>query len=94
MTTTSQDGRNISSDDVEIDGQDAEGDTDEMGGLRIDDEIYIPPPAKIFCEVDTTGPRLIITQIVNENFKSYAGTCVIGPFHKVSLSLKCAYYLL
>lgn len=28
-------------------------------------------------------PRLIIQQIVMENFKSYAGRQVIGPFHKV-----------
>lgn len=27
--------------------------------------------------------RLIITQIVMENFKSYYGKTVIGPFHKV-----------
>ena len=29
------------------------------------------------------SPRLIIQQIVMENFKSYAGRQVIGPFHKV-----------
>ena len=28
-----------------------------------------------------TGPRLIISHIENENFKSYAGTQVLGPFH-------------
>ncbi|KAJ2740985.1 Structural maintenance of chromosomes protein 4, partial [Coemansia pectinata] len=27
-------------------------------------------------------PRLIITQMVLENFKSYAGRQVIGPFHR------------
>ncbi|XP_070539333.1 structural maintenance of chromosomes protein 4-like [Ptychodera flava] len=27
-------------------------------------------------------PRLMITQIVNENFKSYAGKRTLGPFHK------------
>lgn len=27
--------------------------------------------------------RLMITKIVNENFKSYAGTQELGPFHKV-----------
>lgn len=27
-------------------------------------------------------PRTIITQMVLHNFKSYAGTRVIGPFHK------------
>lgn len=29
-------------------------------------------------------PRLVINQIVMENFKSYAGRQVIGLFHKVS----------
>ena len=28
--------------------------------------------------------RLIITKILNENFKSYAGIQELGPFHKVS----------
>ncbi|XP_003704537.1 structural maintenance of chromosomes 4-like protein gluon [Megachile rotundata] len=56
--------------------------TDEEGGIRVDDEIYIPPPLKTISEVDTSGPRLMITKIVNENFKSYGGVQVIGPFHK------------
>nr|XP_054771070.1 structural maintenance of chromosomes protein 4-like [Lytechinus pictus] len=30
----------------------------------------------------TAQPRLLITQIVTENFKSYAGKVVLGPFHK------------
>jgi structural maintenance of chromosome 4 len=29
-------------------------------------------------------PRLMIRQMVLENFKSYAGTQYVGPFHKVS----------
>lgn len=30
-------------------------------------------------------PRLVITKMVLNNFKSYAGRQVIGPFHKVIL---------
>ena len=30
--------------------------------------------------------RLMITKIVNENFKSYAGTQELGPFHKVCIA--------
>ena len=30
----------------------------------------------------TSNPRLIIKQIVLENFKSYGGRKVIGPFHE------------
>ena len=29
-------------------------------------------------------PRLMITKIVCENFKSYAGSQELGPFHKVN----------
>ena len=31
----------------------------------------------------TNPARLMITKIVNENFKSYAGIQELGPFHKV-----------
>lgn len=55
---------------------------DEEGGVRIGD-IYIPPAPKPALTFDATGPRLIITHIVNENFKSYAGVQTLGPFHKV-----------
>lgn len=58
---------------------------DENGGIKVDDDIYIPPPLKVINEVDVNGPRLMITKIVNENFKSYGGTQVIGPFHKVNI---------
>lgn len=55
---------------------------DEEGGIRIDD-IYIPPAPPPACTYESIGPRLIITHIVNENFKSYAGRVVVGPFDKV-----------
>lgn len=60
---------------------------DEEGGVRIGD-IYIPPAPKPALTFDTTGPRMIITHIVNENFKSYAGVQTLGPFHKVT----CYFY--
>jgi structural maintenance of chromosome 4 len=55
---------------------------DEEGGLRMGD-IYVPPAPKPVCSSEASGPRLIITHIDNENFKSYAGKQVLGPFHKV-----------
>ena len=58
---------------------------DEEGGIRVDDDIYIPPPLKTINEIDVNGPRLMITKIVNENFKSYGGIQVIGPFHEVNI---------
>lgn len=59
---------------------------DEEGGIRIGD-IYIPPAPKPTLSMEADGPRLIITDIVNENFKSYAGTERLGPFHKVSAAI-------
>ncbi|XP_068624206.1 structural maintenance of chromosomes protein 4 [Battus philenor] len=54
---------------------------DEEGGVRVGD-IYIPPAPKPALTFDANGPRLIITHIVNNNFKSYAGVQTLGPFHK------------
>lgn len=73
---------------------DEEGDIDhisddEEGGMRIGD-IYIPPAPKPALTFDATGPRLLITHIVNENFKSYAGVQTLGPFHKVRSLFYCA----
>ncbi|XP_031624942.1 uncharacterized protein LOC116341786 [Contarinia nasturtii] len=52
---------------------------DEEGGYRVGD-IYIPPPIKPYCSSESQGARLIITQIMNTNFKSYAGEVPLGPF--------------
>lgn len=53
------------------------------GGYRVGD-IYIPPPIKPYCSSESQGARLIITQIMNTNFKSYAGDVPLGPFCHVS----------
>ncbi|KAF1535888.1 Structural maintenance of chromosomes protein 4, partial [Eudyptula albosignata] len=39
-----------------------------------------PPPPTMTNEAG--APRLMITHIVNQNFKSYAGEQTLGPFHK------------
>ena len=49
------------------------------GGIRIGD-IYIPPPPLPALTLDNSGPRLIITHIENEWFKSYAGMCVLSKY--------------
>ena len=59
---------------------------DEEGGTRVGD-IYIPPPIPPYCSTESKGPRLIIRKIENNNFKSYAGKVVLGPFHHVSKTL-------
>lgn len=66
---------------------------DEDGGVHVGD-IYIPPPARPALTFEPTGPRLIITHIVNENFKSYAGVQTLGPFHKVNKNMMFVTFLL
>ena len=56
------------------------------------DEQAIPPSQNVQASQELSQtqqriaqdiPRLMITKIENHNFKSYAGTQVLGPFHKV-----------
>uniref|UniRef100_A0A8C9LQ68 Structural maintenance of chromosomes protein n=1 Tax=Piliocolobus tephrosceles TaxID=591936 RepID=A0A8C9LQ68_9PRIM len=42
----------------------------------------IPPPPPPAMTNEAGAPRLMITHIVNQNFKSYAGEKILGPFHK------------
>nr|XP_006637669.1 PREDICTED: structural maintenance of chromosomes protein 4 isoform X1 [Lepisosteus oculatus] len=42
----------------------------------------IPPPPPPAMTNEPGAPRLMITHIVNRNFKSYAGEQILGPFHK------------
>lgn len=76
---------NESEEEMEVDRAQEGHDSDEDGGIRIDEDIYIPPRPAEFGEVDTTGPRLMITHINNFNFKSYAGEQRVGHFHKVCI---------
>ena len=48
-------------------------------------EVVVLPAPENAMSFDGTGPRLMITHIVNENFKSYAGIETLGPFHKVGV---------
>lgn len=46
--------------------------------------VVVPEPLPIpTCGSDENG-RLVISHITNVNFKSYAGTTILGPFQKVS----------
>lgn len=56
------------------------------GSYRVGD-IYIPPPVKPYCSNESHGSRLIITNILNRDFKSYAGEVALGPFTPVSMRL-------
>lgn len=63
----------IEKDVADIPMEEEEDDDDkEEGGIRIGD-IYLPPPPPPACTFDSTGPRLVITHIENNFFKSYAG---------------------
>ncbi|XP_059156870.1 structural maintenance of chromosomes protein 4-like [Physella acuta] len=44
--------------------------------------IEVPEAVQSVATYETNGPRLMITQIVNENFKSYAGVQTLGPFNR------------
>nr|XP_050846210.1 structural maintenance of chromosomes protein 4 [Vespula vulgaris] len=81
MANKVQNRRNVP-DEMEVDFVNNELNNDEEGGIRIDDDIYIPPLPKKINDLNINGPRLMITKIVNENFKSYSGKQIIGPFHK------------
>ena len=51
------------------------------------ESIYIAPPPPPSLTFECEGPRLIITHIENENFKSYQGKRTLGPFHKSFTSI-------
>ena len=71
--------------DMEVDApQEPDHNSDEEDAWQVTDDIRIPPPPKVFGEIDANGPRLMIDKIVATNFKSYAGEIVIGPFHQVN----------
>lgn len=50
-------------------------------------DVVVPPASESVATFDHDGPRLMITHITNENFKSYAGIQELGPFHKVKYLL-------
>ncbi|XP_026711001.1 structural maintenance of chromosomes protein 4 isoform X2 [Athene cunicularia] len=58
--------------------------SDEVLDNRSLEEILgsISPPPPPAMTNEAGAPRLMITHIVNQNFKSYAGEQTLGPFHK------------
>uniref|UniRef100_A0A8D3AN24 Structural maintenance of chromosomes protein n=1 Tax=Scophthalmus maximus TaxID=52904 RepID=A0A8D3AN24_SCOMX len=60
------------------------GEAAEAADQRSLDEILgsIPPPPPPAMTNEPGAPRLMITHLVNRNFKSYAGEQILGPFHK------------
>ncbi|XP_037323689.2 structural maintenance of chromosomes protein 4 isoform X1 [Pungitius pungitius] len=68
--------------------EDARPTTDPSQGEAVDnrslEEILgsIPPPPPPAMTNEPGAPRLMITHLVNRNFKSYEGEKVLGPFHK------------
>ena len=75
--------KNASLENVEM-----EEEEEEEGGIRIGD-IYLPPPPPPACTFDNTGPRLVISHIENDFFKSYAGKQVSGILYREV----CHYYI-
>lgn len=56
---------------------------EQASTVLLDNMSEVEETASGGSEVANGHPRLMITKIVCENFKSYAGTKVLGPFHKV-----------
>uniref|UniRef100_A0A3Q3WHB2 Structural maintenance of chromosomes protein n=1 Tax=Mola mola TaxID=94237 RepID=A0A3Q3WHB2_MOLML len=61
-----------------------DGEAAEAADNRSLEEILgsIPPPPPPAMTNEPGAPRLMITHLVNRNFKSYAGEQILGPFHK------------
>lgn len=51
----------------------------------------IPPLHALLMNADGSGQRLMISRLEVENFKSYYGKQIIGPFHKV-LKINCIFF--
>uniref|UniRef100_A0A671DUB6 Structural maintenance of chromosomes protein n=1 Tax=Rhinolophus ferrumequinum TaxID=59479 RepID=A0A671DUB6_RHIFE len=61
----------------------AETPTEEINNRSLEEILNsIPPPPPPAMTNEAGAPRLMITHIVNQNFKSYAGEKILGPFHK------------
>lgn len=62
-----------------------EGENSRPAEDRLEDllNMVIPDPPEPTMSTDPDAPRLIITKIEVENFKSYFGKQTLGPFHKV-----------
>ncbi|XP_053169002.1 structural maintenance of chromosomes protein 4 isoform X2 [Hemicordylus capensis] len=65
---------------TEVLQQVSDGVVDNRSLAEILSSISPPPPPAMTNEAG--APRLMITHIVNQNFKSYAGEQILGPFHK------------
>nr|XP_033815111.1 structural maintenance of chromosomes protein 4 isoform X2 [Geotrypetes seraphini] len=60
-----------------------EGPSEILDNRSLEDILSgIPPPPPPAMTNEAGAPRLMITHIVNQNFKSYAGVQILGPFHK------------
>uniref|UniRef100_A0A1A9UMP1 Structural maintenance of chromosomes protein n=1 Tax=Glossina austeni TaxID=7395 RepID=A0A1A9UMP1_GLOAU len=54
---------------------------EEDGYCTYIDDIRIPSPIPSYSHTRSKGPRLIVKRIENDNFKSFAGKVLLGPFH-------------
>ncbi len=65
---------------------------EELDGRSLEEILAsIPPPPPPAMSSEPGAPRLMISHILNRNFKSYAGAQVLGPFHKVSAALRAQF---
>uniref|UniRef100_A0A3B3WV66 Structural maintenance of chromosomes protein n=1 Tax=Poecilia mexicana TaxID=48701 RepID=A0A3B3WV66_9TELE len=76
--------RDDSEDELDVPPQETNSNAAEAVDSRSLEEILgsIPPPPPPAMTNEPGAPRLMITHLVNRNFKSYAGEQILGPFHK------------
>ncbi|XP_015924685.1 structural maintenance of chromosomes protein 4 isoform X2 [Parasteatoda tepidariorum] len=68
-------------DEGEVESQQKECILNPDGSITLDD-VTIPPAPTPALTVDATKERLIITDLLVRDFKSYAGSHTLGPFNK------------
>lgn len=72
---------NQSSESMPVDADAGENGPTPDGGFLVDG-IKIGPPPEIYCNMKEKAPRLVITRIRNNFFKSYGEDVLLGPFNK------------
>lgn len=58
------------------------GERVSLPAVQLPEGITVAPPPHVFGSKKQGDARLVITHIVNRDFKSYANTQTLGPFHK------------
>ncbi|KAJ2795906.1 Structural maintenance of chromosomes protein 4, partial [Coemansia furcata] len=75
----------LAAESLALNTQDIDMDIEMVPAMAVSGQSTVKGNGNGNCKVEVGKARLIITQMVLENFKSYAGRQVIGPFHRVTI---------